>query len=155
MSASAGFHGPSFASKVSRWLGPPFMLMKMQARAVFLVWTPPGVVWASAWTLNSEALAAPKRKCRRVKGAWPPHVVGFQYCFIAPPSVECEIELVEQRPLQVAEPLIPGSAAAPHHQSHLAVGGIACQRGQKHPADRLGIVRIVGVDFMDAVGDAH
>src|SRR5262245_49296612 len=119
-SMSAAFHGPSFGSKVSRWLAPPLRLMKIQARA-----EPRGltagrlvVVAASPRTPSSAADAAPNRKCLRVKEACPPQV--FQFCFILIASViKSEIELVEQSPLQIAEPLISRTAAPLHYQLQL------------------------------------
>src|SRR2546426_4141434 len=105
-SASPAFHGPSFGSKVSSWLAPPLRLMKMHARA-----EPRGLaarlvaVAASERTPSSAADAAPNRKCLRVTEACSPQV--FQFCFILIASViKSEVELVEQRPLQIAEPLI-------------------------------------------------
>src|SRR5438876_6314012 len=106
--------------------------MKMQARA-----EPRGraarlaVVAASARTLNSDADAAPNRKCLRVTEACPPQV--FQFCFILMASVvKSEVELVEQRPLQIAEPLVARTHAPLHHQTQLPLGWVARQRGQEH-----------------------
>src|SRR5882672_11665511 len=105
--------------------------MKMQARA-----EPRGraarlvVVAASARTRSSDADAAPNRKCLRVTEACPPQV--FQFCFILMASViKREIKLVEQRPLQIAQPLVARTRAPLHHQAHLPLRRISRERGQE------------------------
>src|SRR6266850_6060683 len=121
--------------------------MKMQARA-----EPRGraarlvVVAASPRTRSSDADAAPNRKCLRVTEACPPQV--FQFWFILMASViESEIQLVEQRPLQIAEPLIARAGATLHHQAQLPLGCIARQRGQESLLNGILVAGEIGVDF--------
>src|SRR5579884_4099277 len=58
--ASAGFHGPSFGSQVSTWLGAPLSVMKMHALAVPRGLTP------------AEVTAAPPRRAAARKAALNP-----------------------------------------------------------------------------------
>ena len=104
---SAGFHGPSFGSKVSRWLGAAVhvdedagsrRVPRLYARRT-----------AGRFRIRMHAEQRGRRGAEQEmpprSEACPPQV--FQFCFIIMASViEREIELVEQRPLQVAEPLI-------------------------------------------------
>src|SRR5260221_1388950 len=103
------------------------------------------VVAASPRTRSSDADAAPNRKCLRVTEACPPQV--FQFCFILMASViEREIELVEQRPLQIAQPLIARTGATLHHQAQLPLGRIAGERGQERLLNGVLVAREIGVD---------
>src|SRR3989442_13733716 len=104
------------------------------------------VVAASPRTRSSDADAAPNRKCLRVTEACPPQV--FQFCFILMASViEREIQLVEQRPLQIAQPLIARTGTALHHQAQLPLGRIPRERAQERLPNGFLAAREVGADF--------
>src|SRR5262249_28290186 len=69
MWAWAGVDAAYCTSKVSRWLGAPLRLMKMQARAVERGFTPTAFTWASprrASAANAAQVAALESSSRRL-----------------------------------------------------------------------------------------
>src|SRR5260370_42584848 len=119
MRMAGGFRGRSWGSSGSRCWAPPLRLIKMQARA-----EPRGLaavrlvaVSASARTLSNPPVAAPNRKCRRVTEACPPQVFQFWFICMASLVVESEVQLAEQRRLQITEPLVARAPAPLHHQA--------------------------------------
>ena len=60
--------------------------------------------------------------------------------------VEQKVELVEEGPLDVGQPLVARSGAGLLEDRHFVGGGIAAQRGEIEVVDRVGIVHVLAQD---------